>query len=542
MSLSSSRSATPAFSSPTNHGSSPMNSTQSPITVGNRQNVFMPIGSPAPSDSSKWKTSTPSPITYGGIGHSQVVRPELVRPPVQSLPPPQSSQPQQQQMQQPQQQIHHQQQQAPQQHCVVPSNGNVCTVAGIGNLSQTVGHATSVIRISPASTTFHPVIVDSTQLVPILPTQVDKQIPKNGIINQNTIYQWHTLLPVINPISRTTTQTIIKTVTPPPSEPAIDEELEEEQGDDDVFETVTTEIHQQQQQQQNSINNNNNNLIQSNGVNNFLNSPMIRGNAGVNTNDQEMMDCDNKAISSLNNNIIVNSLTSVQYTNPNAIKMECTDVLSSAAAAKRRTQSCSAALQALKDPQSPICKKDTKIRRPMNAFMIFSKRHRALVHTQHPNQDNRTVSKILGEWWYALGNDEKTKYHELASEVKEAHFKAHPEWKWCSKDRRKSSSSNKEARGRMDSLDGVDSLDEKSPKTPADHILHGPDIIPLTIDSYNVEEPDSPMIKKEDLNLQFDSLRNPPPIFTEDYPTFEKPAVNLIEQQDEQMMSDDDQV
>lgn len=75
----------------------------------------------------------------------------------------------------------------------------------------------------------------------------------------------------------------------------------------------------------------------------------------------------------------------------------------------------------------------------MNAFMIFSKRHRALVHQRHPNQDNRTVSKILGEWWYALGPDQKRKYHELASEVKEAHFKAHPEWKWCNKDRRKSS-------------------------------------------------------------------------------------------------------
>lgn len=59
----------------------------------------------------------------------------------------------------------------------------------------------------------------------------------------------------------------------------------------------------------------------------------------------------------------------------------------------------------------------------MNAFMIFSKRHRALVHQQHPNQDNRTVSKILGEWWYALKPEEKMKYHELASEVKEAHFK-----------------------------------------------------------------------------------------------------------------------
>lgn len=73
------------------------------------------------------------------------------------------------------------------------------------------------------------------------------------------------------------------------------------------------------------------------------------------------------------------------------------------------------------------------IRRPMNAFMIFSKRHRALVHQKHPNSDNRTVSKILGEWWYALGSQEKQKYQDLAHKVKEAHYKRHPDWKWCSK-------------------------------------------------------------------------------------------------------------
>ncbi|CAM9851799.1 unnamed protein product [Lampetra planeri] len=56
------------------------------------------------------------------------------------------------------------------------------------------------------------------------------------------------------------------------------------------------------------------------------------------------------------------------------------------------------------------------VRRPMNAFMIFSKRHRGLVHQRHPNQDNRTVSKILGEWWYALGAREKQQYHDLASQ------------------------------------------------------------------------------------------------------------------------------
>ena len=53
----------------------------------------------------------------------------------------------------------------------------------------------------------------------------------------------------------------------------------------------------------------------------------------------------------------------------------------------------------------------------MNAFMIFSKRHRAMVHQRHPNQDNRTVSKILGEWWYALPQEEKQKYHDLAHQV-----------------------------------------------------------------------------------------------------------------------------
>ncbi len=65
--------------------------------------------------------------------------------------------------------------------------------------------------------------------------------------------------------------------------------------------------------------------------------------------------------------------------------------------------------------------KDTakdKIRRPMNAFMIFSKRHRPLVHQQHPNQDNRTVSKILGEWWYSLEPEGKKQYQDLANQVK----------------------------------------------------------------------------------------------------------------------------
>lgn len=115
----------------------------------------------------------------------------------------------------------------------------------------------------------------------------------------------------------------------------------------------------------------------------------------------------------------------------------------------------------------------------MNAFMIFSKRHRAVVHQRHPNQDNRTVSKILGEWWYALGAEEKQKYHDLASEVKEAHFKAHPDWKWCSKDRRKSSTTSFKGDTRTklnstgeetDPLQGPPLEDPFPPMMPADEV------------------------------------------------------------------------
>ncbi|KRX65378.1 Protein capicua -like protein [Trichinella sp. T9] len=104
---------------------------------------------------------------------------------------------------------------------------------------------------------------------------------------------------------------------------------------------------------------------------------------------------------------------------------------------KRRAQSLGAMPKDCNVPKSPKKARDSDhIRRPMNAFMIFSKRHRPLVHQRHPNQDNRTVSKILGEWWYALGPEQKQEYHNLACQVKEAHFKAHPDWKWCNKEKK----------------------------------------------------------------------------------------------------------
>ncbi|OON19816.1 HMG box [Opisthorchis viverrini] len=82
---------------------------------------------------------------------------------------------------------------------------------------------------------------------------------------------------------------------------------------------------------------------------------------------------------------------------------------------------------------------DRHVRRPMNAFILFSMRHRAEVHRLYPNKDNRVASQILGEWWYRMATEEKAHYQKLAKELKTAHFHYYPNWKWSSpKERRKS--------------------------------------------------------------------------------------------------------
>lgn len=56
-------------------------------------------------------------------------------------------------------------------------------------------------------------------------------------------------------------------------------------------------------------------------------------------------------------------------------------------------------------------------RRPMNAFLIFCKKHRPIVRQKFPNLENRGVTRILGEWWAQLDASDKDPYTTLAKEV-----------------------------------------------------------------------------------------------------------------------------
>lgn len=66
---------------------------------------------------------------------------------------------------------------------------------------SSIGTATSVIRLSPASVTSHqilrPIIVDPMKLIPVLP---NADTIKNGVTT-GPVYQWHSLLPVIQQTS-----------------------------------------------------------------------------------------------------------------------------------------------------------------------------------------------------------------------------------------------------------------------------------------------------------------------------------------------------
>ncbi|XP_021367446.1 uncharacterized protein LOC110459490 isoform X2 [Mizuhopecten yessoensis] len=76
-----------------------------------------------------------------------------------------------------------------------------------------------------------------------------------------------------------------------------------------------------------------------------------------------------------------------------------------------------------------------EVRRPMNAFLIFCKRHRTMVREKNPHLDNRSVTRILGDLWANLQEEEKSQYTDLAKQYKDAFMKANPDYKWHNPDR-----------------------------------------------------------------------------------------------------------
>ncbi|CAG5113805.1 Oidioi.mRNA.OKI2018_I69.chr2.g7895.t1.cds [Oikopleura dioica] len=87
--------------------------------------------------------------------------------------------------------------------------------------------------------------------------------------------------------------------------------------------------------------------------------------------------------------------------------------------------------------------KEVRVKRPMNAFMVWSREQRKILSKQFPKMHNSEISRNLGERWRQLNEDEKIPFVDEAKRLRAQHMKEHPDYKYRPRRRQRPSDSSK---------------------------------------------------------------------------------------------------
>lgn len=73
--------------------------------------------------------------------------------------------------------------------------------------------------------------------------------------------------------------------------------------------------------------------------------------------------------------------------------------------------------------------KNGRVKRPMNAFMVWAREFRGRLAAAMPNATNSEISVTLGQVWANLAPEDKRQYYDIAERIKMQHRRDFP-GKW----------------------------------------------------------------------------------------------------------------